>query len=99
MLSVLLLAAVMTVYLLFLMLSSSSRIDASTQSSVLATPFPPPFLEIYNLFMSCHLLAVRSCIFSSAFLSSSPFVYVLPSSISRMVTIILKGELPMCLFL
>ena len=45
---VLFLAAVISLSLLFFMLTSSRRIDASMQSTMLVSPLPPPFLDIYN---------------------------------------------------
>ena len=44
----LLLAAVMSLSLVFLMLSSSPRIDASTLFSMLVCPLPPSLLNIYS---------------------------------------------------
>ena len=48
---VILLAAVISLSLLFSMQSSISRIDAFTQSLMLASPLPSSFLDIYNLSM------------------------------------------------
>ena len=44
--------AVITLSLVFFMLSLSPCIDASMLLSLLATPLPPSFLDTYSLFMS-----------------------------------------------
>ena len=44
--------AVISLSLFFLMFSSSPRIDAATQTSMLATPLPLSSLDIYSLSMS-----------------------------------------------
>ena len=60
-LSLLLLAAVICLSLPFLMLSSSTRIDAFTLSLMLASLLPPSFFDIYSLSMSslgCKVLCI-----------------------------------------
>ena len=82
-----LLATVISFRLLYLMLSSSSYIDASILSSMLVSPPPPPsFLDTYSL---CHLSNVKPCASSSTYLSSGSFANVLPLSILSMVQSIL----------
>ena len=66
----------------FFMKSSSCRIDASALLSMMARTFLPYYL---GTFRQCHRSDIRPCASSSAFLSTGPFVEVLPSSISRMV--------------
>ena len=58
--------------------------------------------RVLFLFLSltvCHLSGVRPYASLLAFVSSGPFVEVLPSSISRMESSILRGRKPRCLFL
>ena len=75
--------------------SSSPHIDASTLSWMLASPLPSSFLSFtYNL---CHLLDVKHCVSSSTFLSTGPFVLVLPLPTLGMVPSILQREQSMCL--
>ena len=67
--------------------SSRPRIDAPTQTSMLAGPLPPTSLDIYRL---RYLLRYKSsCIIISFLVLLSIF---LPSSISRMIPSILQGE-------
>ena len=81
--SMLLLAALINPSWLFLMLSSSCRIDLSTTlCSMFANPLPPSFLDTGGPFMLCSS--------SSIFLSSSSFVLLL-LSIFRMIPSILQG--------
>ena len=61
---------------------SSLHMDASTLSSVRANPILPLFLYIYSVSWASSLV----------FLPLGPFVEVLPSSISRIVQAILRGD-------
>ena len=72
MLLVLLLAAVISPSQLFLMKSLSAFINAAMLSSMLASPLPPSFLDMYNLSMSsleckalCFLVLWSICLISS----------------------------------
>ena len=59
MLPLLIMAAIISLSLLFLMYSLHSCIDASTQSSMLMSPLSPPFLDTYSL---CYLFgAIAHC--------------------------------------
>ena len=71
MMAMLLLTAVISHSLLFLMWHSSSRIGGFTQFSFLSSLLPPSILDTYNL---CHLLNVKPCASLSTDLSPSPFV-------------------------
>ena len=96
MLSALFLVPVNSLSLFFLILSSNPRTDESTLSSMLVSPLPSSFLDTYSL---CHLSDIKSCASSSAFLSSGPFIEILPLSISRMVASILEVGQLRCLTL
>ena len=60
------------------MQSSTTCIEASTPSSMLASLDSPSFLVFLFLFCFCHLTDVRRCASSLTFLSSGPFVRVFP---------------------
>ena len=77
MLSFLSLVVVISLSLFYLIQSSSSHIDASTQSSMLVSLLPPSFLNTYSLSMSSRGFKALCFVFS--FLSFGPFVEVLPS--------------------
>ena len=68
-------------YLVFnCMKSSSPHVDASTLSSMLASPLPPSFLDIYSLSMSSHGYKAFRIM---SFLSFDLFLEILPASIQK----------------
>ena len=88
--SELLLTAVISLSLLFLMHSSSLLNDASTQSSMLANIFHLLFLT----HKICHFSDIRPCASSTTFLSSGSVFGVPPLSILKKVLSILLGGQP-----
>ena len=86
-LSVLLLAAVISLYLLLLMWSSSPHFNASSLSLML-------LLYLTHSNCQCHLSDERPCTSSLVFLSFGSVFWVPTLSISRMVMIILRERQP-----
>ena len=91
MLPMLLLAAVINISFLFLMSSLSPFINASIQPSILASPLLLSFLDTCSVSLSWIEYYVLCIVFN--FLSFSPFVWVSPLTILRMILSIIQGGL------